>query len=145
MSKIFDIGAIAMSPRYKIALLSLVSLAGIYAYYFARVASGITGQDAVRLLHVTIVTIAIVQIAGHAIIIGTSSDRYGPMDERERDIDRRATAIGYYLLLVCALAATATLHLGASPPQMANAVLLAVVVAECARQGIFLVLHHRKL
>lgn len=134
-----------MSPRYKGALLSLVSLAGIYAYYFARVASGIPGHEAVRLLHITVLAIAIVQIAGHAIIAGTSSDRYGPMDERERSIDRRATMIGYYLLLVCALAATATLHLGANPPQMANAMLLAVVIAECSRQAIFLALHHRRI
>jgi hypothetical protein len=134
-----------MSPRYKGALLSLISLAAIYAYYFARVASGMSGREAIGLLHGTIVAIAIVQIAGHAIIAGTSSDRYAPMDERERAIDRRATAVGYYLLLVCALAATATLHLGANPPQMANAMLLAVVVCECTRQGLFLALHHRKV
>jgi hypothetical protein len=134
-----------MSPRYKGALLSLVSLVAISAYYFARVASGLSGHEAIGLLHGTILAIIIVQIAGHAIIAGTSSDRYAPMDERERAIDRRATAVGYYLLLVCALAATATLHLGANPPQMANAMLLAVVVCEGTRQGLFLALHHRKV
>jgi hypothetical protein len=134
-----------MSPRYKGALLSLISLAVIYLIYLARVASGTSGRGAVHLLLGAIATIVIVQIAGHAIIAGTSSDRYAPMDERERDIDRRATAIGYYLLVICALAAAATLHLGASPPQMANAMLLAVVLSECARQAIFLAFHHRRL
>ncbi len=134
-----------MSFRYKSALLSLVSLVAIYGYYFARAAEGLSEAASVALLVHSVLAIAVVQIAGHILIAWTSTDRYAPMDERERGIDRRATNIGYYLLIICTLGAAATVHLGSGSGQMANAILLAIVVAECARQAIFLSLHHRSL
>ena len=91
----------------------------------------------------TIVLLAVIQIVGHAIIAGTSSDKYGAPDERERGFDRRATRVGYYVLIVGALAAIATLHLGFDGPKIGDAVLFAVVFAECTRQAVFLIAHHR--
>ena len=136
-----------MSFRYKSALLSLVSLLAIYGYYFTRVVSAVHfgGHigNPVGLLLGIVVAIVVVQIVGHAIIAATSAERYARMDERERGFDRRATTVGYYLLIVCTLAATATLHIGATRPMMANAILLAIVIAECVRQAVFLALHHR--
>ncbi len=132
-----------MSIRYKSALLTLISLAVIYTYYFARIAAGVPAEDAIGLLIEVVITIVIVQIVGHALIAGTSSDRYAPMDERERAIDRRATAVGYYLLIASTLAASAILHMGSGKAQTANAILLAVVLTECVRQAVFLSLHHR--
>ena len=132
-----------MSFRYKSALLTLVSLAAIYSWYFARVANGIADDGAMPLLLGVVLAIAVAQIAGHAIIAATSSDRWGPMDERERSIDRRATSVGYYTLIVSVLAAAATVHWGTGSARMANAILLAIVVSECARQSVFLLLHHR--
>lgn len=131
-----------MSFRYKSALLSLTSLVVIYAYYFARIAIE-TPRNPVGLLLGIVVAIVVVQIVGHAIIAATSSDRYGPMDERERGLDRRATAVGYYLMIIGSLAAASIMHLGYGKSDMANAILLAIVVAECARQAVFLALHHR--
>ena len=132
-----------MSIRYKSALLTLLSLAVIYAFYFVRVAIGVPAADAIGLLIDVVIAIAIVQIVGHAVIAGTSSDRYARMDERERTIDRRATVVGYYLLIVSTLCAAATVHLGSGKAQMANAILLAIVFSECVRQAVFLSLHHR--
>jgi hypothetical protein len=132
-----------MSFRYKSALLTLVSLVSIYAYYFVRVAIGVPQADAVWLLIEVAIAIVIVQVAGLVMITVTSSDRYGPMDERERAIDQRATVIGYYLLVVSTLCAAATAHLGSGKATMANAILLAIVVSECVRQVVFLSLHHR--
>ncbi len=132
-----------MSFRYKSALLTLATLVAIYAYYFARVASGVPGADAVALLVEIVVAIVVVQIVGHIAIAATSADRYAAMDERERTIDRRATGVAYYLLIVTTLAAAATLHLGSGRSTMANAILLAIVVSECTRQAVFLSLHHR--
>jgi len=146
MLEIFNIGSVPMSPRYKSALLSLASLAIGYGWYFASLfadyRAGVHGHQAVH-LRVTILAIALVQILGRVVIAGTSSDRYGPMDEREIVFDWRATTIGYYLLLAGSLAAMATLHAGAQAADMANAALLAIIVVECARQGVFLMLHHR--
>jgi H+/gluconate symporter-like permease len=132
-----------MSFRYKSALLTLVSLVAIYAYYFVRVATVVRESDATGLLLEIIIAIVVAQVVGIGVIAVTSSDRYAPMDERERAIDRRATVIGYYLLVIGALGAAATLHLGATRAHMANAILLAIVVSECIRQAIFLSLHHR--
>jgi hypothetical protein len=90
-----------------------------------------------------IVALVVIQILGHILIAGTSSDKYDAMDERERGFDRRATQVGYYVLIVGALAAIATVHMGFNGPMMGHAVLLAIVFAECVRQAIFLFSHHR--
>ena len=135
-----------MSFRYKSALLSLVSMAAIYGWFFVTVRWGPanpTGQAAnVALLVLTVVLFAVVQAIGHAILAITSRDKYGAMDERERGFDQRATNVGYYVLIVGALMAIWTLR-GAGGFDMGYAVLLAIVVAECARQMVFLFLHHR--
>ena len=135
-----------MSFRYKSALLSLVSLASIYGWYFARVIldrhAG-THHDPLSNLVTAVLAIIAVQIFGHILIAGTSSDKYDAMDERERGFDRRATQVGYYVLIVGALAAIATVHMGFNGPMMGHAVLLAIVFAECVRQAIFLIAHHR--
>lgn len=135
-----------MSFRYKSALLSLVSLVLVYGWFFtALMLHKFGGQDfnPIASLGEAIVALAAIQIVGHIIIAGTSSDKYGAPDERERAFDRKATMVGYYVLIVGALAAIATLHLGFSAPDVGHAVLLAIVFAECTRQAIFLIAHHR--
>lgn len=134
-----------MSFRYKSALLSLISMALIYGWFFFTL---LTDQHSSPLANVgrlamTVVVLAVVMALGHILLALTSREKYSAMDERERGFDRRATSVGYYLLIVGALAAISTLHMGASGPYMGYAVLLAIVVAECARQAVFLILHHR--
>jgi len=135
-----------MSFRYKSALLSLVSLAAVYGWFFIRLMTD--GPDVSPAQHIarlggTVLAVAVIQIVGHIVIAGTSSDKYDAMDERERGFDRRATSLGYYVLIVGALAAVATVHIGFSGPDIGYAVVLAIVIAECARQAVFLTLHHR--
>ncbi|MBW8744799.1 MAG: hypothetical protein JF628_10720 [Sphingomonas sp.] len=135
-----------MSFRYKSALLSLVSMGLIYAWYFTLLVIHFrTGHPFNPVSHLigTIVLLAVVQILGHILIVGTSSDKYDAMDERERGFDRRATQVGYYVLIVGALLGIGTLHLGFSGPMVGDAVLFAIVFAECTRQGMFLFAHHR--
>jgi hypothetical protein len=135
-----------MSFRYKSALLSLASMALVYGWFFVTLMiHRHDGSPALAIAHLggTVLAVAVIQIVGHIIIAGTSSDKYDAMDERERAFDRRATAVGYYILIVGALGAIATLHLGWSGPEMGYAVLLAIIVAECARQAIFLISHHK--
>jgi hypothetical protein len=142
---IFDTEPI-MSFRYKSALLSLASLALIYGWYFAAWTldrhAGLHGDEPLRLVG-TVIAVVVVQIVGTVLIVLTSGDRWRAMDERELGFDRRATNAGYYVLIVGALMAAATLHIGAYPRDMADAILLAVVIAECARQTVFLILHHK--
>ena len=135
-----------MSFRYKSALLSLVSMALVYGWFFMSVMLHRHGDghgNPAAHLGAAILALALIQIVGHAIIAGTSSDKYGAPDERERAFDRKATMVGYYVLIVGALAGIATLHLGFSGPDVGHAVLLAIVFAECTRQAVFLTLHHR--
>jgi hypothetical protein len=135
-----------MSFRYKSALLSLVSMAAIYAwFFFFLVLHYRTGHPFNPVAHLigTISALAIIQIVGHAIIAGTSSDKYDRMDEREQAFDRRATQVGYYVLILGALVGIGTLHLGFDGPMVGDAVLFAVVFAECTRQAVFLIAHHR--
>jgi hypothetical protein len=135
-----------MSFRYKSALLSLVSMAAVYAWFFTfLVIHYRTGHpfDPVSHLIGTIVVLALIQIIGHIVIAGTSSDKYDRMDERERAFDRRATQVGYYVLIAGALIGIGTLHLGFDGPMVGDAVLFAVVFAECARQAVFLIAHHK--
>jgi len=135
-----------MSFRYKSALLSLVSMAAIYAwFFFGLILHYRTGHPFNPVAHLigTIFALAIIQIVGHAIIAGTSSDKYDAPDERERAFDRRATQVGYYVLIVGALLGIATLHLGFDGPMVGDAVLFAIVFAECTRQCVFLIAHHR--
>lgn len=135
-----------MSFRYKSALLSLVSMAAIYAWFFIfLVIHYRTGHPFNPVAHLigTIVALAIIQIVGHIIIAGTSSDKYDRPDERERAFDRRATQVGYYVLIAGALIGIGTLHLGFDGPMVGDAVLFAIVFAECTRQAVFLIAHHR--
>jgi len=135
-----------MSFRYKSALLSLVSMALVYGWFFATLMLHKFGGwhfNPVVSLGGAVLALAAIQIIGHIVIAGTSSDKYGAPDERERAFDRRATMVGYYVLIVGALVAIATLHLGFSAPDVGHAVLLAIVFAECTRQAIFLIAHHR--
>lgn len=100
-------------------------------------------MDELTRLVETVVTVVLVQVVGTILIALSSGDRWGSLDERERGFDRRATNVGYYILIAGALTAAATLYIGAQPRDMVNAILLAVVTAECARQTVFLISHHR--
>lgn len=132
-----------MSYRYKSALVSLVSLAIGYGWYFGVLIAhrGSTGWPVVHLAG-SVAIVTVLQIVGHIFIAVTSQDSRVPMDERELAFDRRATTVGYQMLIVGALLAVATLHIGFKGPDIANCVVLAIVIAECARQLKFLKLHH---
>ncbi len=132
-----------MSFRYKSALVSLVSLALGYGWYFG-VLLAQHGHPAGPVSHLifAVILTTVLQIVGHILIAVLPGEPRGAMDERERAFDRRATSVGYQILVVGALGAAATLHLGFDRAGMANAIVLAIVVAECARQAKFLKLHH---
>lgn len=132
-----------MSYRYKSALVSLVSLAIGYGWYFGALlaAHGRPGGPVLHLVFAVVIT-TVLQIAGHILITVTGREQRTAMDERELGFDRRATSVGYQILVVGALCAAATIHLGFDRAGMANAIVLAIVIAECARQAKFLKLHH---
>lgn len=135
-----------MSFRYKSALLSLISMAAVFAWFFGVVILHFrTGHPFNPVAHLmgTIMALIVIQIVGHILIAGTSSDKYDRMDEREKAFDRRATQVGYYVLIAGALIGIGTLHIGFNGPMIGYAVLFAAILAECTRQAVFLIAHHR--
>jgi hypothetical protein len=135
-----------MSFRYKSALLSLISMVLVYGWYFGgMIAAGRHGMDNGNMTRLvgTIVALAIVQVAGHILIAAFSRDRGTCLDERERTFDLRATNVGYYALIAGLFSMLPMIGSARSVGSFANAVVLMVVAAECARQLAFLTQHHR--
>jgi hypothetical protein len=90
--------------------------------------------------------LVIVQIVGHVVIAARApADANAPTDERERIIGWKADRVGFYTLTVGALLGIVTIHLGASAPDLAHAVLLAFVLSQLAKYGTVVRLHRRDM
>ena len=90
--------------------------------------------------------LVIVQIVGHVVIAARApADANAPTDERERIIGWKADRVGFYTLTVGALLGIITIHLGASAPDLAHAVLLAFVLSQLAKYGTVVRLHRRDM
>jgi hypothetical protein len=88
----------------------------------------------------------VVQVVAHVLIAARSpAEARTPTDERERIIGWKADRVGFYTLMVGALLGIVTIHLGASAPDLAHAVLLAFVLSQLAKYGTVLVLHRRDM
>jgi uncharacterized membrane protein len=139
----------AMSFREKSAWISFVSIALVSGIYFGKVAQRLItgrGHGVAASVFLGLVAALIVLEAGLHIAIAIQSPREArtPKDERERLIDMKATRIAFPVLLVCVFAAIGTLHLpGSSRFLMADAILLAIVLAQLTRFGAQIVFHRR--
>jgi hypothetical protein len=90
--------------------------------------------------------LVIAQIVGHVVIAARApADANAPADERERIIGWKADRVGFYTLIVGALLGIVTIHLGASAPDLAHAVLLAFVLSQLAKYGTVVRLHRRDM
>ena len=135
-----------MSFRYKSALLSLGSMLFVYGWYFSGVfANGARALGAQRpgALIASIVLISIIQIVGHIMIAIASGKASLQLDEREYALELHATKFGYYALITGVFGVLPLLGLGEGRAPLTNAMLLLVVIAECIRQGTFLLRYHR--
>jgi hypothetical protein len=136
-----------MSFRYKSAWVSLVSMVLVYGWYFGGViAAGHngfgTGGTMVGLI-ATIVILTVLQIVGHILIAIFSPGWSGKLDEREWAFELRATNVGYYALIAGLFGMVPLIGAAGSVHSFANAVVLMVVAAECARQVVFLTQFHK--
>ncbi len=134
-----------MSFRYKSAMISLASLVLIYGWYFggllAAGRNGASGAGAAPLVF-TAVLVIVVQIVAHIVVAIFSENRSNRLDERERGFDRKATYVGYYALLVGLFALMPVFGAGPGKAALLNAIVLLMVVAESARQAVFLIQYH---
>ena len=135
-----------MPFREKTAWISLVSMAGIYgAYFWSVVQAGPQAADfRFSGLLGTVIALIIVQVVlnGFAAIMAPK-DANLPRDERERQIELRATRMAY-----CGLAtgiALACLFGALDPPIVftTNSLLMVLVTAELVRSGSQIVQYRR--
>ena len=126
-----------MSFREKSAWISILSMAGIYGYYFISVIrSGRWGDSRAGGLLGTVVALAIVQtVLTVAVAVLSPRDARAPQDERESLIALRSTRFAYGVLAGCV--ACACFFGGFEPPVAfgTNALLLVLVAAEVLRCG----------
>jgi hypothetical protein len=135
-----------MSFREKSAWISLLSMSGIYAWYFWSISRSGLQNGGFRFggLLETIVALAVVQtVLTVAVAIRAPRDAKTPCDEREKLIELRATRFAYAALagsVVCAC------FFGAFNPSIifnTNALLFVLVIAEILRSGCQIVQYRR--
>jgi hypothetical protein len=135
-----------MSFREKSAWISLVSVGGIYAFYFWSVfhsGARASGFQYVGLLE-TVIALAVVQTTLMiAVSIFAPKEARAPRDEREKLIDLKATRFAYFVL--AGSIACACFFRGFPRPIIfdANALLFILVVAEILRSGCQIVQYRR--
>ena len=150
-----------MSFREKAAWISLVSGVVIWGFYFVVVWGrlvSLPGEWPVALFVECVLASLLVQ----AVLMGlaawrTPRDQRAPSDEREVQIDGRATSIGYAaltgLVLCVALASPlavgvefgglAVTSRGEAATLMGQGLLVAIVLAEVVKSAVVVILHRR--
>ena len=136
-----------MSFREKSAWISLLSMSGIYAFYFLSLSHPESPKVSSRFggLLGTIIALVIVQtVLTIAAAIFSPREAKAPLDERERLIDLRATRFAYAAL--AGSVACACFFGGFNPPIIfsTNALLFILVVAEILRSGCRIVQYRRE-
>jgi hypothetical protein len=135
-----------MSFREKTAWISMLSMAGIYGFYFWSLISAgpQTGGSHFGALLGTIICLVIVQVVLNiAVAVFTPSEAQAPRDERDKLIELRAMRVAY-----CGLAtaiALAIFFAGFDPPILfnANALLFILVTTEIMRAACQIIQYRR--
>jgi ABC-type polysaccharide/polyol phosphate export permease len=135
-----------MSFREKTAWISLLSMAGIYCFYFWSVIRhrSQSGVSPFAGLLVTIIALVVVQTAlTIAVAIFTPKEAKAPRDEREKLIELRATRVAYSGL---ATGIALACFFGAFNPPIVfntNALLFILVTAEILRSACQIIQYRR--
>jgi hypothetical protein len=136
------------SFREKSAWISFFSLLVVFGIYFWHVLRVLAGQAEARatgrLFFSLLIVLVAVEVVLHVLIaVQSPKDARTPKDEREQLIELRATRLAFFVLLVGALLAIATIHHGVGRWGLVHCVLFAVVVAELVRFGSQIVFYRR--
>lgn len=137
-----------MSFREKSAWISFVTILAVFIPFFwnsyRQYQGAVSGRDAVSTAFTLLAAFVVLEILLHvALAIRAPKEARSPRDERERLIDLRATRVGFYVLLVGALASVGMVHLTSRAWVIQQVVLLAIVLAELVRFGGQIVLFRR--
>lgn len=137
-----------MSFREKSAWVSFVTILAVFIPFFwnsyRQYQGAISGSDAVSTAFTLLATFVALEILLHVVLaIRAPKEARSPRDEREQLIDMRATRVGFYVLLVGAMASVGMVHLTSRAWVIQQVVLLAIVLAELVRFGGQIVLFRR--
>lgn len=113
----------------------LLSLVGVFGYYFYRVSNPSLGDSETFGLFVVAVVVLVILLAVLHVGIAIHNTREASQggDERDTLIELKATRISSTVLSVGALLSAGLWLTDATPLNMANAILLSLVVAEMAQ------------
>jgi hypothetical protein len=139
-----------MSFKEKSAWIVFITTLVASITYFTALGLSFAGYvQYARVLHLfgaLVVGLIVVQIIAHIILAARApADANAPADERERIIGWKADRVGFYTLIVGAMLAIITIHLGASAPDLGHAVLLAFVLSQLTKYGTVILLHRRDI
>ena len=138
-----------MAFREKLAWLTLTTMLIAYGVYFGivgpAVGFGRNGLiDVIWSFGLVAAAHAIAMIVGSIIIAVTATkEAQAPADERDQAISRRASTIGYYVLLVGMILVGVVMPFSAPPWKIINVALAAIVLAELIRDSIILMSYRR--
>ncbi|HEU4601282.1 MAG TPA: hypothetical protein VFS24_04915 [Steroidobacteraceae bacterium] len=139
-----------MSFKEKSAWIIFITTLVTFAVYFSALGLSFAGRmqyaHVLQLFAALMAGLVIVQVVAHIVVAALApADARTPTDERERVIGWKADRVGFYTLMAGALIGIFTIHLGASAPDLAHAVLLAFVLSQLAKYGTVLLLHRRDM
>jgi hypothetical protein len=136
-----------MSFREKSAWITLVTVLLCFGIYFGAILTGYIdghGRRSMHLLLLCVLVLVLLQLVlGRIAVLSTPGPERALRDERELQIQWRARSFGYYVLMVLAISLFIPVHLGHSAVDLANFVLLDVVLATLAVSVAQIVLFRR--
>jgi hypothetical protein len=136
-----------MSFRERSAWITLVSVLACFGVYYGAILAGWVsprGHDTLHLLLGSVIALVVLQVALHALAAALSPrEARLPRDERERLIQWRSHAFGYYVLVVAVLALFIPGHMGHGVIDLMNFALLDLVLATLAVSVFQIVLFRR--
>jgi hypothetical protein len=127
-----------MSFREKMAWISVVSVLGIYGYYFwsiVRTGSFTSGTRFGGLVGTVIALIVVQVVLTISVAIFAPKEADAPRDERDKLIGLRATQVAYVLLVSCIACACFMPPFAPQIPFNPNTLLLVLVIAELLRSA----------
>jgi hypothetical protein len=122
-----------MSFREKSAWITLVTVLACFGIYFGAIVTGRVsghGFSSLHLMLICVIALVLLQaVLGRVAVATTPKADRGLRDERETLILWRSRSLGYYVLIVLVIGLFIPVHLRHSVFDLANFVLLDVVVA----------------
>jgi hypothetical protein len=137
-----------MSFREKSAWVSFLCILGVFTPFFwnsyRQYSGAVDSRTAVGTAFTLLALFVALEILLHvALALWSPKEARTPKDERERQIELRATFIAFQVLVVGALGAVGSIHLVRSAWVVHQAALLAIVVAQLVKFGTQIVLFRR--